>query len=173
MAFRPRLAPSKLGSQLMFMPNLGSLTEGGRISMIDFLVLTSLYQLLFILTIYFFFITKQALLKRRSTVLSLPLQLAFPGQTHRLFYKYVHLSLPLPLELACKIDRFQATSRLVHHRKSRERYITGMVSATVDHLEITVLVQHLWTKISYLTCFTKQATLMRSQTVLSHPQIRN
>jgi hypothetical protein len=46
--------------------------------MFDLLVLTSLDQLLFILKILFNFITKQATSTRRSTVLSLPLQLGFP-----------------------------------------------------------------------------------------------
>jgi hypothetical protein len=45
----------------------------------DLLVLTSLDQLLFILKILFMYLTKQATLSRRSTVLSLPCQLVFPG----------------------------------------------------------------------------------------------
>ncbi len=57
----------------------GTLNEGGRISTIDLLVLTSLDQLLFKLKVFFFFLTKQASLIKRSTVLSLPLQLVFPG----------------------------------------------------------------------------------------------
>jgi len=40
----------------------------------DLLVLTSLYQLLFKLKLYFSFFTKQPTLMRRSTVLILPLQ---------------------------------------------------------------------------------------------------
>jgi hypothetical protein len=51
----------------------------GRLSAVELLVLTSLDQLLFILKILFTFFTKQATLMRRSTVLSLPLQLVFPG----------------------------------------------------------------------------------------------
>jgi hypothetical protein len=47
--------------------------------MVDLLVLTSLDQLIFILKILFTFDTKQAILIRRSTVLSLPLQLVFLG----------------------------------------------------------------------------------------------
>jgi hypothetical protein len=50
----------------------------GRINMIDLLVPTSLDQLLFILKLYFSFFTKQPLLMRRSTALSLPLQKGFP-----------------------------------------------------------------------------------------------
>ncbi len=51
----------------------------GRLSTVDLLVLTSLDQLLFILKILFTYVTKQAAtLMRRSTVLSLPLQLVFP-----------------------------------------------------------------------------------------------
>ncbi len=50
----------------------------GRLSTVDLLVLTSLDQLLLILKIIFILISKAALF-RRSTVLSLPPQLAFPG----------------------------------------------------------------------------------------------
>ncbi len=52
----------------------------GRLSTLDLLVLSSLDQLIFMLKIHKFFV-KQASLMRRSTVLSLPPQLAFPGQT--------------------------------------------------------------------------------------------
>jgi hypothetical protein len=54
-----------------------------RLSTVDLLVLTSLVQLLFKLTALFTFFTKPATLMRRSIVLSLPLQLAFPGTSHR------------------------------------------------------------------------------------------
>jgi hypothetical protein len=50
-------------------------------STVDLLVLTSLDTLLFTLKILFPFDTKQATLMRRSTVLSLLLQLVFPGLT--------------------------------------------------------------------------------------------
>jgi len=53
---------------------------GGRLSAVDLLVLTSLDQLIFILKILFSFLTKQATLMRRSTVLILPTQLVFPAQ---------------------------------------------------------------------------------------------
>jgi len=43
------------------------------------LVLISWYQLLFILTPSFTWVTKQAILMRRSTVLIIPLQVVFPG----------------------------------------------------------------------------------------------
>jgi hypothetical protein len=58
-----------------------TLTEGGRLSTVNLLVLTSLNQQLLRLknTIYDF--TKQAVLLRRSVVLSLPLSLAFPALT--------------------------------------------------------------------------------------------
>jgi hypothetical protein len=59
------------------MLNQGSLTE--MISTVDLLALISLDQLLFILKILFTYVTQQATLMRRSTVLSLPLQLVFPG----------------------------------------------------------------------------------------------
>jgi hypothetical protein len=57
----------------------------GRLSTVDLLVLTSLDQLIFKLKILFAFVTKQATLMRRSTVLSLPLQIVFPapGLTRR------------------------------------------------------------------------------------------
>jgi hypothetical protein len=54
----------------------GSLTEGDTV---DVLVLTSLDQFVFKLEIIFSFLTKQATLMRRPTVLSLPPQLVFPG----------------------------------------------------------------------------------------------
>jgi hypothetical protein len=50
-----------------------------RLSAVDLLVLTSLDQLLFIMKILFKCFTKQATVLRRSTVLSLPLKLVFPG----------------------------------------------------------------------------------------------
>jgi hypothetical protein len=52
----------------------------GRLSTVDLLVLTSLYWLIFFLKILFIGVSKQATLIRRSTVLSLPLQLGFPGE---------------------------------------------------------------------------------------------
>jgi hypothetical protein len=55
----------------------------GRLSTVDLLVLTSLNNMVLIMKILFTFVTKQAILERRSTVLSLPLQLGFPGEaTH-------------------------------------------------------------------------------------------
>jgi hypothetical protein len=78
----PRLHVNKVSnSQLClhyFVLGQGSLTEGGRLSTVDFLVLTSLDQLIFKLKIIFSFFAKQATLMRRSTVLSLPRQLVFP-----------------------------------------------------------------------------------------------
>jgi len=50
----------------------------GRLGTIDLLVLTSLHQLIFIMKILFTLNTKRAILIRRSTVLSLSLQLVFP-----------------------------------------------------------------------------------------------
>ena len=52
----------------------------GRISTVELLALTSLYQLLIKLKRNFSFLTKQPFLMRRSTVLSLSLHLFFPGQ---------------------------------------------------------------------------------------------
>ncbi len=53
----------------------------GSLSTIDLLVLTSLYQLLFVLKMFFTVFTKLGTLMRRSTVLSPPSLLAFRGQT--------------------------------------------------------------------------------------------
>jgi hypothetical protein len=50
--------------------------------MVDLLVLTSSDMLLFKLKILFTCVTKQTTLRRRSTVLSLPLQLVFPALTY-------------------------------------------------------------------------------------------
>jgi hypothetical protein len=49
----------------------------GRLSTVDLLILAGIYLLLDIENIIYFF-TQQATLMRRSTVLSLPLQLVFP-----------------------------------------------------------------------------------------------
>ncbi len=54
----------------------------GRLSTVDLLVLTYLDQLVFILKTSFSFFTKQASLRRRSTVLSLLPQLVFPAPIH-------------------------------------------------------------------------------------------
>jgi len=56
----------------------GNPNRRGRISTVDLLALTSLDKLFFMLKILFNFVTKQATLMRRSTVLSLPHQLVFP-----------------------------------------------------------------------------------------------
>jgi len=50
----------------------------GMLRTVDLLVPTSKDQLLFILKILFTFFTKQAMLMRRSTVLSLPVEIVFP-----------------------------------------------------------------------------------------------
>ncbi len=55
----------------------------GRLGTVNLLVLTSLDQLLFKLKILWTFFTKQATLMRRSSVLSLPPQLVFPGTGRR------------------------------------------------------------------------------------------
>ena len=64
---------------LIVADHAGNPTEEERVSTNDLLVLTTIDELLFISKILFTFVTKQATLTRRSTVLSLPLQLAFPG----------------------------------------------------------------------------------------------
>ncbi len=50
----------------------------GKISTVDLLLLTRTYQMLLILNNFHFYFTKQAILMRRSTVLSLPLQKRVP-----------------------------------------------------------------------------------------------
>ncbi len=55
-------------------PFKGRLTKGGRLSTVDLLVLASLEQLIFILKYCLPVFTKQAMLIRRSTVMSLLLQ---------------------------------------------------------------------------------------------------
>jgi hypothetical protein len=54
-------------------------------STVDLLIITNLDQLPLILQTLFTFFTKQATLMRRSTVLSLPLQLGFPATGHENF----------------------------------------------------------------------------------------
>jgi hypothetical protein len=55
----------------------------GRLSTVDLLVQTSLYQLLLQLKILFTYVAKVPTLMRRSTVLNLPIQLDFPVLSHR------------------------------------------------------------------------------------------
>ncbi len=52
-----------------------------KLSTVDLLVLSSLDQLLFQLKILFIFVKNQATVMWRSSVLSLPLQIVFPGPT--------------------------------------------------------------------------------------------
>jgi hypothetical protein len=58
-------------------PNQGTLTEGEDSARL--ISLFSLDQLIFIFKIVVIFDAKQATLTRRSTVLSFPLQIVFPG----------------------------------------------------------------------------------------------
>jgi hypothetical protein len=67
------LLSAKMGHNREALPKL-------RFSTVDLLVLTGLDQLPLILKILFTFLTKPANLMRRLIVLSLPLQLVFPGQ---------------------------------------------------------------------------------------------
>jgi hypothetical protein len=57
----------------------GSLCCREKLGIVDLLALTSLEQLLLITETLLTFFTKQVVLLRRSTVLSLPLQLVFPA----------------------------------------------------------------------------------------------
>ena len=63
---------------LQFKIETGKSYWRGRLSTVYLLVLTSIDHLLFLFKILFNFVTKRATLMRRSTVLSLPFQLAFP-----------------------------------------------------------------------------------------------
>jgi len=56
-----------------------------RLSTVDLLEITRVDKLIFIKKILFIYVTKQPTLIRRSTVLSLPLQLVFPEQTLEAF----------------------------------------------------------------------------------------
>ena len=58
----------------------GNTSWGGRLRTVDLLVITCLDQLLFVLKILFTFLTNQATLMRRSTILSLHPQLEFRGR---------------------------------------------------------------------------------------------
>jgi len=70
--------------------NAGKYYWSGRLSTVDLLIQTSLDQLLFILKILFTFFTKQSTLMRRSTVLSLPPQVKFPGKwRHWHYFNYI------------------------------------------------------------------------------------
>jgi hypothetical protein len=61
----------------------------GRLSTVNLLVLTSLDQLIFIIKILFTFDTKQVILKRGSSVLSLPFQLVFPDIEYKSLFTLV------------------------------------------------------------------------------------
>ncbi len=64
--------------------------------MVDLLVLTSLNQLIFKLKKIFTFVAKQATLVRRSTVLTLPLQLLIPDSIFKVFFKLFNHRDPIP-----------------------------------------------------------------------------
>jgi hypothetical protein len=57
----------------------GSLTEGEKFSTVDLLVLARYDNLIFLLKMLCIFFSKQGTIIRRSDVLSLSLQLGFPG----------------------------------------------------------------------------------------------
>jgi hypothetical protein len=70
----------QLAKQKMFLQP-GKTNWKGRLSTVDLLVITSLDKLHLILKTLFTFLQKRATLMRRSTVLSLLLQLVFPAST--------------------------------------------------------------------------------------------
>ncbi len=92
----------------------GKSTKRERLSTVDLLVLTSLDQLLFILKILFSFVTKQATLKRRSTVLSLPPYLVFPVYAHILFtcIPLTNCAMNLFTYVIRKLERFSKSGTL-------------------------------------------------------------
>ncbi len=57
-----------VGSNGLIVTNQGTLTEGGKLSTVDLLVITSLDQLLLILTNIIYEFTKRAILLRRPIV---------------------------------------------------------------------------------------------------------
>ncbi len=77
-----------LTSGFQHYPVQGTLTEGEKLSTVNLLVLTSLDQLIFILKILFTVVTRQADIKRRSTVPSLPFLLAFPAPVPCLMFPF-------------------------------------------------------------------------------------
>jgi hypothetical protein len=76
----------------------------GRLGTVDLLVLTSLDLLIYILTGLFAFVAKQRSLIRRSTVLSLSLQLVFPGQTLQIILSHWQEKLTFPIFLCCVVS---------------------------------------------------------------------
>ncbi len=63
----------------------------GRLSTVDLLVQSRFNQALFIFKLLLAFITKQAFLMRRSSVLSFPLKLVFPAWTVPLSWPHVQI----------------------------------------------------------------------------------
>jgi hypothetical protein len=80
--YLPPKGESRTKTSRQFKP--GNPYGGGRLSTIDLLVLTSLDLHVFELKILFIFMTKQATLMRRSTVLSLPPQKGFPDSNKQI-----------------------------------------------------------------------------------------
>ncbi len=75
----------------------------GRVSTVDLLLLESLDQLLLTMQILSIFLTKQATVMRRSTVLSRPFQQVFRAQMHAL------------------LDQFHTSPKMQHHLPLHER----------------------------------------------------
>ncbi len=96
----------------------------GRLNTIGLQVLASLYQLIFKLKILFTFGLNPATLMRRWIVLSLPLQLVFPGATQTTFS---HVSLSFFVFLG-HIYNFLLSSQLTNRPSKLERLFPAGLS---------------------------------------------
>ncbi len=128
-------------------PQTGKPYWRGRINTANLLILTSLDQLLFLMTILFTYVTKQAALLRSSTVLSLPVQLVFPVQSYDAFffvtnplptYQAFPLTLPPNIRLlACIINILQL-------------YMTTIASSISDWSHLLMTLQSSFTLVMCL-----------------------
>ncbi len=106
----------------------------GRLSAVDLLVLTSLYQLLLIMQSFFKFLTKQGTLMWRSTVLSLSPQLVFPDyniitNTFVIFHK---IKVAKQIQYPCSPQ--QHSQALIPHLSKRECLLLSVTFSLVDYL---------------------------------------
>ncbi len=109
----------------------------GRISTFDLVVLTRLDQLLSIFQTLFTFLQKQATIIRRSTLLSLSLQLAFLAETNTLAYLLIcdqqetfRLILTCSPELSCVGVDVSASSMFKTSAKSLARILLELMFET-------------------------------------------
>ncbi len=99
--------------------NPGNPCWRGWLSTVDFLVLSSLDQVLLILKTSFLF-TKQADLRRRSSVLSLSLQLVFPGTTFKFANTLKCITCPRHWYSKSFLRKTYVKIRLAHHCGQQE-----------------------------------------------------